>query len=276
MKYKLKLISILIFLSGCSPITNNQSNNTYSSKSIPSIQNNSIKPSYTSVLVQYDLAVDSYKKCLFENELTVSPEEKRNNGQQVANKVLSACAEKLQRIEKSGIEMYMSSSNMTYETAQIITAKRIQEITDEYREKITGKKRKEEQMDELKRNLEGERLQQKKYTECLNIALEQKYMLTGTAMDVTNLIMNQCDSELKSWAKFKLKAFTAGNFEDLSVDKSRAIQDQVFSAVSTIRKDMWNVMFLKVTSKRLTPSNVTPSNPTPKSDPIKKNKAVDI
>lgn len=276
MKYKLKAISVLICLSGCSAVTNNQSNNAYSSKSISTPENNIIKPSYSSVLVKFDLAVDSYKKCIFENEIIVTSKEKITDSQQVADRVFSTCAEKLRRVESSGVEMYMFNSNLTYETAQIITAKKIHEIKAEYRERITGKTRQEEQISELKRNLEGERMQQQKYTYCLNRAVEQKYTISGTAEDATNLIISQCDSELQSWAKFKLKMLTAGNYEDLSVDKSRAYQDQVFSALSKIRKEMWSVIFLKVIGKQLAPSNIPPSSPSPKSNPIPKNKTVDI
>lgn len=273
---KLLLIIIFLCLTGCSPYANNQQSNAYGSKPIASAQSVVVKPSNAQLQLQYDLAVDSFKMCFMENDLAISTAEKRKNGELVADKIFTACSEKLLRIENRSIDMFIATSNMTRENAQVATSMRIAALTEEYREKITGKKQRENNMKELQRNLDSAKLQQARYGECLQTAVIQKYTLSGTAADVTNLIMTECDAELRSWAKFKMTADGIANVENLSLSKSREDQDQLFEKVKSIRKELWNVVLTEIVSKRSVLQNTPHTNTVPKFELINKIKEIDI
>ena len=273
---KLLFIVAFVCLTGCSPYTNNQQGNASGFKPTLSAQSVTAKPTNASLQLQYDLAVDSFKFCFMENALSIAPAEKRKNGELLADRVFTACSEQLSKIKNRGIDLFIATSNMTYENAQAATSVRIAALSEEYREKITGNKQREDNKKEMQRNLESAKLQQTRYGECLETAIIQKYMLSGTAADVTNLILTECDAELRAWAKFKITAIGIASMDNLSLSKSREDQDQIFQKIKSIRKEMWNVVLTEIISKRSALQNTPRNNPAPNFELINRIKEIDI
>ena len=266
-----------MLLAGCSSTSTNQKNNLpSSSKPTTSISVAPQKPTNATLRMNYDLAIDYFKTCLMENEFAIPYEVRIANKDQTADKILAACENRLTRVEMAGTELYVATANMTYEDAKAAAQKKIQSLTADYRERITGNKQREENKTELKRVTEKEKNQQKKYTECLDTAVNQKYMLSGTPADITAIIITQCDVEIREWAKLKLNALALQNIEELSIEKSRDDQDKLLATLGLVRKEMWDVVLTKVIAKRNAANNLPPSNSTPKQDSGKKSKGVDI